>query len=57
MLRENAVEPHHAVNIASLERTLKLQVRHGLFIDAIGGTWTQLAIVRTHAQQRDINWS
>src|SRR5271163_1113822 len=55
MLRENAVEPHYAVNIASLERTLKLQVRHGLFIDAIGGTWTQLEVVRTHAQQRDIN--
>jgi TonB family protein len=55
MLRENAVEPHYAVNIASLERTLKLQVRHGLFIDAIGGTWTQLEVVRTHAQQRDMN--
>jgi TonB family protein len=55
MLRENAVEPHYAVNIESLERTLKRQVRHGLFIDAIGGTWTQLEIVRTHAQQRDIN--
>ena len=55
MLQENAVEPHYAVNIASLERTLKLQVRHGLFIDAIGGTWTQLEEVRTHAQQRDID--
>jgi TonB family protein len=55
MLRENAVEPHYAVNIASLERTLKLQVRHGLFIDAIGGTWTQLELVRTHAQQRDMS--
>jgi TonB family protein len=55
MLQENAVEPHYAANIASLERTLKLQVRHGLFIDAIGGTWTQLEVVRTHAQQRDIN--
>jgi TonB family protein len=30
-------------------------VRHGLFIDAIGGTWAQLESVRTHAQQRDIN--
>jgi protein TonB len=55
MLRENAVEPHYAVNIASLERTLMLQVRHGLFIGAIGGTWPQLEILRTHAQQRDIN--
>jgi len=55
MLQQNAVEPHYAANIASLERTLKLQVRHGLFIDAIGGTWTQLEVVRTHAQQRDIN--
>jgi TonB family protein len=53
MLRENAVEPHYAMNIASLERTLKLQVRHGLFVDAIGGTWTQLEVVRTHGQQRD----
>ena len=55
MLRENAVEPHYAENIASLERTLKLQARHGLFIDAIGGTLTQLESVRAHAQQRDIN--
>jgi TonB family protein len=54
MLQENGVEPHYAVNIASLERTLKLQVRHGLFIDAIGGTWAQLEVVRSHAQQRDI---
>ena len=55
MLQENAVEPRYSVNIASLERTLKLQVRHGLFIDAIGGTWTQLELVRTHAQQRELN--
>ncbi len=54
MLRENAVEPHYAANIASLERTLKLQVRQGLFIDAIGGTWTQLEGVRARAQQRDL---
>ena len=55
MLQENGVEPHHAVNIATLDRTLKLQVRHGLFIDAIGGTWAQLEAVRSHAQQRDID--
>ena len=55
MLQENGVEPHYAANIASLERTLKLQVRHGLFIDAIGGTWEQLEAVRSHAQQRDID--
>jgi TonB family protein len=54
MLRENAVEPHYAVNIASLERTLKLQARHGLFIDAIGGTLTQLEGVRARGQQRDL---
>ena len=55
MLQENGVEPHYAANIASLERTLKLQVRHGLFIDAIGGTWEQLEAVRSHAQKRDID--
>lgn len=55
MLRDNAVDPHYAVNIESLQRTLKIQVRHGLFIDAIGGTWTQLETVRAHGQQRDIN--
>jgi TonB family protein len=26
-----------------------------LSIDAIGGTWTQLEVVRAHAQQRDVN--
>jgi protein TonB len=54
MLRENGVEPHYAVNIASLERTLKLQVRYGLFIDAIGGTLTQLEGIRGRGQQRDL---
>ncbi len=53
MLRENGVEPHYAVNIASLERTLKLQARYGLFIDAIGGTLTQLEGIRGRGQQRD----
>jgi TonB family protein len=53
MLRENGVEPHYAVNIASLERTLKLQARNGLFIDAIGGTLTQLEGIRGRGQQRD----
>ena len=55
MLQENAVQPHYAANIESLERTLKLQVRHGLFVDAIGGTWTQLEVVRSHAHQRDLD--
>jgi hypothetical protein len=54
MLRDNDVEPHYAVNIASLERTLKLQARNGLFIDATGGTLTQLEGVRGRGQQRDI---
>jgi len=54
MLRENDVEPHYAANIASLERTLKLQARHGLFIDAIGGTLTQMEAVRAHGQQLDL---
>jgi TonB family protein len=54
MLRENGVEPHYAVNIASLERTLKLQARHGLFIDAIGGTLTQLEGIRGRGRQRDL---
>jgi protein TonB len=54
MLRENGVEPHYAVNIASLERTLKLQAYHGLFIDAIGGTLTQLEGIRGRGQQRDL---
>src|SRR5258708_26743434 len=35
MLRENGVEPHYAVNIASLERTLNLQARYGLFTDPL----------------------
>jgi TonB family protein len=54
MLRENGVERHYAANIASLERTLKLQARHGLFIDAIGGTLTQLEGIRGRGQQRDL---
>ena len=54
MLRENAVEPHYAANIASLERTLKLEARNGLFIAAMGGTWTQLNGVRTRGMDRDI---
>jgi TonB family protein len=54
MLRENGVEPHYAANIASLERTLKLQARHGLFIDAIGGTLTQLEGIRSRGRQRDL---
>lgn len=54
MLRANGVERHYAVNIQSLERTLKLQVSHGLFIDAIGGSWTQLERVRQRGQQLDL---
>jgi len=54
MLRENGVEPHYAVNIASLERTLKLEARHGLFIAAIGGTLTRLEGIRARAQQLDL---
>jgi len=57
MLRENGVDPHYAVNITSLERTLKLQARYGLFIDAIGGTLTQLEGIRGHGQQRDLKGS
>jgi len=54
MLRENGLEPHYAVNITSLERTLKIQARHGLFIDAIGGTLTQMEGVRARGQQLDL---
>jgi TonB family protein len=54
MLRENGVEPHYAVNMASLERTLKLQARNGLFIDAIGGTLTQLEGIRGRGRQQDL---
>jgi TonB family protein len=55
MLQANSVEPHYAVNIASLERTLQLKVRHGLFIDAIGGTLPILDGVRARGERLDIH--
>jgi TonB family protein len=54
MLHDNGVEPHYAANIASLEKTLKIQVRHGLFVDAIGGSWTQIQGIRARAMERDV---
>jgi TonB family protein len=54
LLRQNALEAHYSANLESLERTIKLEARHGLFIAAMGGTWTQLEGVRARGQERDI---
>ena len=54
MLRANGVIPHYAANIESLERTFRLKVRRGLFIDAIGGTLPLLEGVRSRAEKLDI---
>lgn len=54
MLRANGVRPHYAANIESLERTFRLKVRRGLFIDAIGGTLPRLEAVRSRAERLDV---
>jgi TonB family protein len=48
MLRANGLKPSFIDNFTSLERTFKLQVSQGLFVDAMTVTWPKL--IDIHAQ-------
>ena len=53
MLQANDIEPHYAKNFESLQRTFVTQINHGLFPQAMSGTFPKIKALHVRAGSLD----